>query len=372
MKITDASHLGDHELTAELGRLACCEREATVALIVHLAEFDARRLFEGAGFRSMFQYCRAVLHLSEDAVYNRIEAARAARRFPLIVAMLVAGKLSPTTVRLLAGHLTQANHGELLAAASGKGKRQVEELLVRYFPQPDVPASIRKMAAPPVVLGAEAETDALPVAGPEAAGPSAPSVSGRAAAPPAHFPRLTPRPAIRPLAAERYEIRFTASAELREKLLAAQDLLSHAVPSGDVAQIFDRALTLLVEHLSHKKFAETPRPRPSRGHADDSRYVPAAVRRAVWKRDGGRCAFVAPSGRRCDARRFLEFHHVIPFAMGGHATVDRMALRCRTHNGHEVELAFGPARRYRRREVVHAAGATDGVIPQTRGSFQDG
>src|SRR5258705_4002096 len=85
MMITHASHLDNAELTAELSRLAHCEREATAALIVYLAEFDARRLFEGAGYSSVFKYCMAVLHLSEDAVYNRIRAARAARRYPIIV-----------------------------------------------------------------------------------------------------------------------------------------------------------------------------------------------------------------------------------------------------------------------------------------------
>src|SRR5713101_2042895 len=90
MKITHASHLSDQELTTALRRLAQDEREATVALIVHLAEFDARRLYEPAGFSSLFKYCRAVLRLSEDAVYNRIRSARAARRFPVIVDMLLA------------------------------------------------------------------------------------------------------------------------------------------------------------------------------------------------------------------------------------------------------------------------------------------
>src|SRR5437870_2790291 len=68
MLITHASHLDNAELTAELNRLAHCEREATAALIVHLAEFDTRRLFEGAGYSSLFKYCMAVLRLSEDAV----------------------------------------------------------------------------------------------------------------------------------------------------------------------------------------------------------------------------------------------------------------------------------------------------------------
>ena len=57
---------------------------------------------QGAGYRSTFRYCMAVLHMSEDAVYNRIEAAHAIRRFPQIVGMLREGTLSLTTARMLA------------------------------------------------------------------------------------------------------------------------------------------------------------------------------------------------------------------------------------------------------------------------------
>jgi len=38
---THFSYLGNDELTAELSRLARCEREASAALIVHLAEFGS-------------------------------------------------------------------------------------------------------------------------------------------------------------------------------------------------------------------------------------------------------------------------------------------------------------------------------------------
>jgi hypothetical protein len=140
-----AATLTDDALTAELGRLAGREREATAALVVHLAEFDARRLYEGAGHPSMFSYCRAVLRLSEDAAYNRIKTARAARTYPAIVEMLTDGSLSPTTVRLLAPHLTIENGEALLAAAAGKGTEDVKELLAQRFPQPDVSPSVRKV-----------------------------------------------------------------------------------------------------------------------------------------------------------------------------------------------------------------------------------
>jgi HNH endonuclease len=340
MKITHASHLGNAELTAELNRLARCEREATAALIVHLAEFDARRLFEGAGYSSLFKYCMEVLHLSEDAVYNRIKAARAARRYPVIIDRLESGALSPTTVRLLAPRLTSENHQELRAAASGKGKRTVEELLARRFPQPDVAASVRKVPCRPVTPTAEV-TRAAEVAPAVAERP----VVLRAEAPLALPAPATPRPRVRPLAPERYEIRFTASAVMREKLRLAQDLLGHAIPSGDIAQVFDRALTLLVADLSRKKFAATVRPRRTRGQSDESRNIPAEVKRLVDGRDKRRCAFVAPNGRRCDERRFLEFHHVVPYAAGGKPTADNIQLRCRAHNGYEADLFYGPGKR---------------------------
>src|SRR5436190_14509580 len=97
MKTLHASHLTNDALVREVGRLALGEREATVTFIVHLGEFDARRLYTGAGFPSTFAYCLEVLHLSEDAAFNRIEVARAARDFPGILAMLTEGTLGPTT-----------------------------------------------------------------------------------------------------------------------------------------------------------------------------------------------------------------------------------------------------------------------------------
>jgi hypothetical protein len=347
MKITHASHLGNAELTAELIRLARGEREATAALIVHLAEFDARRLFEGAGYSSLFRYCRKVLRLSEDAVYNRIKTARAARRYPVIVNRLESGALSLTTVRLLAPRLTPENHRELLEAASGKGKQAVEELLARRFPQLDVPARVRKLPSRPVTPAREVEPAGTPT--PNTCPPVAGGAPLAAAAGP-ETPLVLPmpaaaRPVVRPLAPERYEIRFTASAETREKLRVAQDLLGHAIPSGDLAQVFDRALTLLVADLSRRKFAATARPRRSRGQSHESRNVPAEVKRLAAARDQRRCAFVAPNGHRCDESRFLEFHHVVPYAAGGLPTAENIQLRCRAHNGYEADLFYGPGKR---------------------------
>jgi len=233
----------------------------------------------------------------------------------------------------------------------------VEKRLAGLFPESEKPATVRPIRSregtvrPGATLtGFVPETPASVPA--EAAGASSRSVPHDGAlakpgldvwSPPVAAP--TPAAAAPPISALRYEIRFTASAETYDRLRREQDLLGHAVPSGDLGQVFDRALALLVADLEKGAFGASSRPQKSRGQADDSRHIPAAVRRAVANRDRERCAFLGSGERRCDARRFLEFHHVKPFAVGGKATIDNIQLRCRAHNRYEADLYYGPMRR---------------------------
>jgi hypothetical protein len=146
--------------------------------------------------------------------------------------------------------------------------------------------------------------------------------------------------AVTPEAPDRYKVQLTISRETHEKLRRVQDLIRHVIPTGDAAAIFDRARTVLLADLERRRCAETPSPRPARAPGSPSRHVPAAVRREVWQRDAGRCAFIGSSGR-CRETGFLEFHHVEPHAAGGAATVGNIQLRCRAHNLYEASLWFG-------------------------------
>jgi hypothetical protein len=317
-----------------------------VSLIAHLAELDDRRLYLGAGFSSMFTYCTQALRLSEGGAYNRIEVARAGRRYPIVLELLGRGALNLTTARLLAPHLTPENHRDLLATASGKGRRDVEELIAGRFPRPDVAPSIRK----------------VPIAGPSAAGslPKTTNLQQAAMAPSTAAVgevsvATAPARTVTPLAADRYQIRFTASAETCAKLRRAQDMLRHSIPDGDPAKVIDRALAALLDDLARRRFAATRTPRPVRGQPASSRNIPAEVQRAVAARDGASCAFVSRSGRRCGERGFLELHHLVPYALGGQPTVGNIQLRCRAHNAYEAEHCFGSATRGRRRAAPGAA-----------------
>jgi hypothetical protein len=320
------AHLSDDELLEEVRRLAADERQATAQLIASLAELDARRLYLGQGCSSLFTYCTQVLRLSEHAAYGRIEAARAARRFPVILELLASGSVTLTTVGLLAPHLTPQNHRALLDSACHKSKRDVEHLVACLRPQPPVPSTVRKLPSP---RAEDARLDRVVVQNDTVRSPTT------CPAPP------PPRPAVvGPLAPDLYKVQVTVPRDTYEKLRRVQDLLRHTIPSGDPAAIFDRALTLLLADLERTKLAAVDRPRTTRASSCSSRHIPAVVKREVWARDGGQCAFVGTTSR-CTERGFLEFHHVVPYAAGGATTVENLELRCRSHNAHEAELYFG-------------------------------
>ncbi len=346
------SAMSNTELLHATARAARDEQRATADLLALLAELDARRLYLGEGCSSLFTYCTRVLHLSEHSAYHRIEAARAARRFPIILELVADGSVTLTTVALLRPHLTTADHEALLAAARHKSKRDVEHLIAGLAPRPDAKALIRRLPTPsateikttePLPSAVASQASAGPNLVPASGGENSTTMATLVAA--AAVANVGPRTKVAPLSSDRYLLRVTLSADTHARLRRAQELMGHSVPDGNPAVIIDKALSLLVAQLERMKIANVSRPRvaserPARS-SSSSRHIPAAVRRQVWARDEGRCAFVGPRGRCAETGR-LEFHHVVPFARGGPTTVENVALRCHAHNGYESEQVFGP------------------------------
>jgi hypothetical protein len=137
------TRLTDANLVAQVKGLIGRERDVTAEVVAHIAELDTRDVHLREGYRSLFVYCRDVLGLSDWEAYNRIEVARTVRRFPIILGMLSDGSVHLTAVRRLGPHLTPANHRDVLESARGKTKAEIEEIVARLSPRPDVPVSVR-------------------------------------------------------------------------------------------------------------------------------------------------------------------------------------------------------------------------------------
>jgi 5-methylcytosine-specific restriction endonuclease McrA len=272
----------------------------------------------------------------------------------MVLPLLDDGAISLTTVGLLSPHLTEENYAALFEGARHKSKREVERLVAAIHHQPDIPASIRALparrpsanAAPPMAAGEPRALGDCLFGTPAGSEVVTEAPTAAAADAPARAP--SHRSLVAPLTSDRSLIRMTVSEDTHQKLQRAQDLLRRVVPDGDPAAIVDRALTVLLQQLEQRKLGATERPRGPERRPDKtaahSRVVPASVRRAVWTRDQGQCAFEGSEGR-CARTGGLEFHHVVPFASGGPATVANLQLRCRAHNAFEGRQIFGDWRR---------------------------
>jgi hypothetical protein len=328
----------------ELASTVSQDRTTTARMLAQIAEVDARKLYVLAGYDSMYRYCVYELHISEDVACKRICAARVARRFPAIFVAVADGKLHVAALVLLAPHMTPDTADGLITAATHQTKARIELLLAQRFPKGDVPTLVQAVA---------------PARAPEDSGHDQASSLARLSAPGRMVPSTTPNPPVLmapppapapapvaarakavPLSPGRFALQVTVDQATHDQLRYAQTLLGHAVPSGDITEVLKRALDTLVEKLERQKFARSARSRPQRAPAN-GRHVQAAVRRAVWERDGGQCTFVSEQGGRCQSCTRLEFDHVEPVARGGQASVGGIRLRCRTHKEYAAECAFG-------------------------------
>jgi len=333
-------HLSDSAVREGMKSCRARERSATAALVAHIAEAEARRLYLEDACDSMATYCTRELGFTDDEAYKRIHAGRAATRFPGIFGMLEDGRLHLTGVNLLAPKLTEANADELLAAACGKTKVEIQQLIAERFPQTE--------PLPLVLSHANASDELVPE---RVAGDGSP-----AQLVPERVEVAAPRSSVVPHAAGRYTATVAMDAATHDELRECAELLGHVLPSGNAGEVIAFALHHLVTHLRKRKYAATSRPSRARS-SSDPRHIPAHVRRAVRERDGGCCTFVSDDGRRCGSRTRLEWDHIVPIARGGESTVDNVRLRCRAHNQYEAERAFGREFMESKRETARQAAA---------------
>src|SRR5512138_724185 len=122
------SSLSPDALARRLAELAANEREALVEFLLHLEEFDRRRLWAEAGYDSLWTYCQRVLHLREGPAGRRIGAMRIVRQFPRLADALRDGRLCLSTVTLLAPLLREDGLDTIVAHAAYKTKAEVEHL----------------------------------------------------------------------------------------------------------------------------------------------------------------------------------------------------------------------------------------------------
>ncbi len=391
------------------------ERHAAAEFLLALAEFDGKRLWADLGHSGLFSFLHRELGMSKGAAYYRKVAAELIRSYPEILDPLREGLLCITALPDVAKVLTAENRREVLPRFFHCSRREAQEISAILAPDPAPPVrDVMTAAMRPLARRVEGPAPRTPVsnAGPtlESAAVSAGDESGsRPMARAAGAGSDLPVPAIeaastmtnasspgsafgspQPSRGHRYQrgshhadivaltadlrrLHITVSKRFVEKLEAARAVLSHAHPSGRVADILEAALDVVLARDARRKRVITPRSSsrtahrrkrggkhtttrarasrdggvgrsgertPSKSHRP---AIPAAVRRAVWERDQGRCQYPLATGGICGATMRLQIDHVEPVARGGQSTLENTRLVCQPHNLEAARAAFGSA-----------------------------
>ena len=166
-----------------------------------------------------------------------------------------------------------------------------------------------------------------------------------------------------PLGEDRFKFQFTGDGKFLDKVRQGQALLCKKYPTGRLAYVFGEALERLLAQESEKQCRPVPTPGQSKfgitqedlefqsryfqqfkdpGLKETSRYIRRRIRREVWERDGGCCAFLRKDGTRCGETRFLEFDHIESWCLGGRSdSASNIQLLCRAHNQWKARREFG-------------------------------
>jgi hypothetical protein len=356
--------LSDDALVGRLVQIRQQERNLLVEFLGYLAEVDHRRTALALGWPSLFSFCTEHLGLTKASAFRRTTAARLLARFPLVGEHLADGRLNLTTLVELRDVLDEAHVTEILDRAAGRTEEQVKELV----------AALRPRAAPPDLLrklptgrnhssGSGAELTAAPDLALQRQLATVASITPPMPPPP---PCAPSRPAARfePIAPERHVLRVTVNAAFVADLEAVRAALSHRVPAGSLEEVLHECMRMTLRHVERQRHG-TGKKTTAKAPPPGSRYIPVAVSDEVWRRDGGRCAFVGSGGRRCNSRHQLQLHHLDPFGRGGPAIAENLALRCRAHNLHAAEQDYG--RQHIDRKIAAARTRNRRSAPTTPG-----
>jgi hypothetical protein len=364
-----------------LRSLLGAERQAAAEFLLALADFDARRGWEPLGHASLFAFLVAELHLSRSGAFWRQSAARLLQRFPEVIEPLRDGRLCVSTAAEVAKVLNRENLVEVLPRYYGLSAREAAEVTAALQPRPEPP--LRTFVTELALARPAAPAQQVRAITPEVATRTQGSVQtfglpSRDLPTPAATVAImatvpVQRTEVEPLTADLRRLHVTVSARLLKKLDAARDGLSHAVPNATAEQVIETALDLLLEKQARAR-GQVKRPRktleaaagaapiaadpPHHRRGGPRAAIPAAVRRAVWARDGGRCCWPLDGGGTCGSTHRLELDHVVPWAKGGDDSIANLRLACSRHNALGARREFGArvSGRYRARLRPGAAG----------------
>jgi 5-methylcytosine-specific restriction endonuclease McrA len=220
------------------------------------------------GCKNLFEYTTVVLKLSESVAYNFIVVSRKAREVPQLKSVIEAGQLSVSKARKITSVLNKTNQSEWLQKAVHMPQKKLEQEVAKVNPRESVPERMK-------------------------------FVSG-----------------------DRLNLQLGISVKMMYRLKQAQNIESQKKKRAvNLEETFEAVLELYLQRQDPVENAEKLQNRKN-----------LSVARQVDLRDRRQCTYQKQNGERCEERRWLDVHHVIPKSNGGSNSLDNLTTLCSGHH----------------------------------------
>jgi 5-methylcytosine-specific restriction endonuclease McrA len=343
-------NLSSSALITTLKNLNSDEVTTVINILLHLAEFNRRKLYAVEGYSSLFTYCIQELGYCTTTAIRRIAAARCVSEYPELITLLKDLKTNVTSISLIAKILTPANSKDIIQMIAGKSTRFVEEYVAGFLPIREIRETIKPISKSGAALSAElyaltSEAIEKQQLFRRQGAEDIKRELGIDASPQEDKKSFSSVPEVS------FEVRLKASSDTVRKLRRLQALRGTKESIGDLLGV------LLDEYLErHSPEARKERREKRRALRAEkllnkqkkrneaggrSRHIATHVRDEIYERDGGRCSFTNGRGERCTCREHLQIDHIIPFAKGGTNAPNNLRLLCPAHNSLAADREFG-------------------------------
>ena len=256
-------------------------------LIGVLQELDRNKTFLHFGQPSLFAYVTKYLKLSESIALTLIGIARKSRQIPELKAAVEEKKISVHNARRIVPILNAENKTEWLEKAATLSQVKLDQELAKSFPDRAAPTKIKYKTE----INARLEVD-LPTQ--------------------------------------------TLALLKRAQEILAQKNRAHI----DVAQALEAVLEEFVKRHDPMKKSERALMRKPVAQIQTTkklhvlRRVPlnATLKHQVTHRDQNQCAHIGRDGVRCQAKQWLDVHHIKEVSQGGTNELQNLKTLCSAHH----------------------------------------
>jgi 5-methylcytosine-specific restriction endonuclease McrA len=384
--VRSLSGLSDNKLIAWIKKIGITERKTLISALRCLNEIERRELYLSQGYNSLYDFCVRSLRYSESSALRRIRTARCLRDYPKLRAMLLSGEVNVSSISKISVVLNTGNSAKLFSEIAGRSAREVDAIVATYRPRSRVPDRVRPVFVMSEIKatdksvgkftsnvggkksggerreilpeGGISETDEHRHTRSESLGnvqnvrnkgDDRTEISGNRGRRAGRSDSIATRVAM----TKRFKLEFGVDPAFMDKLEKVRSLLSTKHPRRlEFERLFEILMDEYLErhdpHIKNRKRvqkAQTGNTKKIRHHGrpkeNESRHIPDSLRDRVFERDGGRCTYKGPDGKRCGSRRNLQVDHIIPYARGGKHTLSNLRLLCAKHNRLEAEREYG-------------------------------